>query len=168
MSSKFRKVFFGFDPGEVTNEIKNIDLEYQKRIAALQAEIEGVKEELNESEKKAEDLRQRLNSYMERELLIAEVMLTAQKNAQRIEEEAREKARIMLEKSDEELKKKLQELDFLRKKVERFKEEFREVLDKYKFSLETMKDPSGETTFVPTLIVNDKLQAAGKNQDISS
>lgn len=168
MSKKFRKILFGFDPREVTDEIQHIDLEHQKRITVLEAEIERARLELNQSEANALALQKQLNTYMERELLIAGVMLTAQKNAQRIEEEAREKARMMLEKSDEELRKKLQELELLRKKVERFKEEFREVLEKYKFSLETMKEPSGETAFIPTLIVTEKAQGAGKNQDISS
>jgi len=156
MSMNFGRTLLGFKPNEVINEIQRIDSEHQKKVASLQAEIEIVRVELEKSEENAVELHKQLNYYMEREHMIAGVMLTAQRNSLRIEEEAREKARMMLEESGEELKKKLEELELLRTKVEHFKREFREVLEKYKYSLETMKVPSGESSFTPTLIINEK------------
>lgn len=162
MYKNFGKTLFGFKPCEVINEIQRIDSEHQQRIADLQAEIEEAKAKLTKTEEKSEELQKQLSSYIEREHLIAEVMLTAQKNAQRIEEEAREKARQMLEKSEKELNKKEQELKVLRAKINRFKEEFGEILDKYKTFLETMDESFSETAFAPTLIVNEQVKGVGK------
>ncbi|MFZ5634888.1 MAG: hypothetical protein ACOY40_18835 [Bacillota bacterium] len=165
---KFGRSLLGFSPAQVINEIERIDSEHQQKIGALKEEVSAAREELKKSEEKAAELQKQLNQYMDREHMIAEVMLKAQRNAQRMEEEAREKARMMLEKSEEELKVKLQELELLRVKVERFREEFRGMLDEYKLSLETMKVPSGEAPFTPTLVVKEKTQGPVKNKDFSS
>lgn len=95
--------------------------------------------------------------------MISDVMVTAQSNALRIEEQARERARDLLENAEEELKDKIQEFDFLRNKVARFKEEFREVLDNYRVSLEKIREePEGDSGFTPTLITKEN-----KRNDVS-
>jgi chromosome segregation ATPase len=167
MDKKLKKTLFGFKPEEVMNEIGRIDHEYQEKIAALMTEIETATMELRKSEEKRSELENRLNNYIEREHQIAEVMMTAQMNSQKIEEQAREKAHAMLEHSEEELKRKNQELEFLRLKVARFKEEFRDTLDRYKFSLDSITEPDGGA-FAPTLIVNDKIKSKAATEDISS
>lgn len=159
MQIKFGKSLFGFNPGEVINEIHRMDSENQERIRVLQAEIELARIDVKKSEEKTLEFQKRLNEYTEREHIIADVMLKAQINARKIEDEARERSRIMLERSEEELRKKNQELELLRMKVERFREEFRGILDEYKISLETMKIPS-DTPFTPTLVVKEKSQGS--------
>lgn len=161
MQIKFGKSLFGFRPSEVENQILRMESENQEKIRALKEEIESARTELKKSEDKAAELQKRLNEYIDREHIISDVMLKAQVNAQRIEDEARERARLMLEKSEEELRKKNQELEFLRMKVERFREEFRGILDEYKISLETMKIPP-DTPFTPTLVVKEKSQGSLK------
>lgn len=168
MNTRFGRSLFGFKPAQVINEMQRKDAENQEQVVALQARLEQAHQELAQSSQKVEELQQQLNNYIERERLIADVMVTAHKKAQSIEEEAREKARALLEQSEKELHDKNQELDHLRQKVARFKEEFREVLDNYRFSLEAMKDPSGETSFTPTLIVGEKSHNSSKTQDRSS
>jgi len=163
VEKKFGRSLFGYSPGQVVNEIRLMDSEYQRRIEVLQSQIESTGSELKKSQEKAAELQSKLTSYVEREYMIAEVMLKAQKNAQKIEEEAKEKARLMMEKSEEELRRKLIELEFLRVKVERFRDEFRGILDEYKLSVESMKIPSNDGAFTPTLIVSDKTQAKGKD-----
>ena len=155
MEKRFGKSILGYNPEEVGNAIKYMEDQHRERINVLQDEIEAAKSELKESEEKILELQKRLHDYIEREHMIAEVLMNAHKNAQRMEEEAREKARIMMEKSEEELKIKLQELEMLRSKAERFRAEFREILDDYRISLETMKLPSNETVFTPTLVVKE-------------
>lgn len=166
MEKKFGRSLLGYNPDQVMNEIRHMDSEYQKRIEELSLQIDSARSQLKKSEELAVELQSKLNTYVEREHAIAEVMLKAQKNALRIEEEAKEKARLMFEKSEEELKKKRQELEFLRIKVERFRDEFRGILDEYKVSVESMRIPSGEGVFTPTLIVSDKTHT--KAQDFSS
>jgi len=160
---KFSKTLFGFKPGEVISQIDNMENEHQEKINALNSEIEKIQAELQKAEEKREDLQKQLNSYIEKENLIAEVMVIAQINAQRIEEQARERARHMLENAEEELKQKLHELDFLRIKVARFKEEFREVLDNYRVSLEKVREEPEDLGFTPTLITKEN-----RRHDVSS
>ena len=159
MYKNIGKTLFGFKPKDVINEMQRIDSEYQTKIEALQVEVERAKEELNKTEAKLPELQKQLDHHLKQEHQIAEVMVTAQINAQRIEDQAREKAEILLRNSVEELRSKNQELDFLRMKVNRFKEEFRATLDNYKFSLDNIKEPTDDISFAPTLITNEK---AGK------
>lgn len=152
---KFSKTMFGFRPREVISRIESIENEHQQKIAALNSEVERFQAELQEAEKKRQDLQKQLYAFEERERLISDVMITAKVNAQKIEEQARDNARQMLENVETELKQKLQEIDILRVKVARFKEEFREVLDKYRISLEKVKEEPQESGFTPSLITKE-------------
>lgn len=156
MIKQFGKSLFGYKPSEVLSEIERLDGEYQQKVNELKKEIEKANAELAAAVQKQDHIQTELNSYVEREKLIADVMVKAQINAQKIEEQAREKARMMLENTEEELKNKLQELDFLRLKVARFKDEFREVLDNYRVSLENVREMPEDISFTPTLVVKDK------------
>lgn len=160
---KFSKTLFGFKPGEVISQIESLKNEQQQKVDALNAEIEKVQKELQYAEEKKNELKKQLNSYVERENVLADVLVTAQVNAQRIEEQARERASHMMANAEEELKQKLQELDFLRIKVTRFKEEFREVLDNYRVSLEKVRELPEDLSFTPTLI-----NKGSKKKEISS
>lgn len=159
---------FGFKPRQVINEIETMDNEYKSKVEALQSEIDQARIDLARSEESLQQLQGQLNDYIVREHLVAEVMVTAQQSAQKIEEQARERARVMLENSEAELKRRLQELDFLRIKVSRFKEEFRDTLDNYRVSLENVKEEPEEVIFTPTLITNDKVSEPVQKQDLSS
>lgn len=156
MHKNMRKGLFGFKTRDVLNEIQQMDSNHQKELAQLQSAIEKAKLELTYSEEQIEQLKKQLNEYKEREHLVAEVMVTAQINAQRIEESAKERARIMIAESEEELKQKQQELDSLRIKVVSFKQDFRETLDNYRISLERISEAPAELSFVPTLITKEK------------
>lgn len=168
MQRNIGKTLFGFKPREVMQEFERIDSEYQQKIEAMKAEIEQARIDLKNYEEKQAELQKQLNEYIDRERLVTDVMVTAQVNAQRLVEQAREKARMMLENSEEELRRKLQELDFLRAKVARFKDEFREVLDNYRVSLEKVKEVPDDITFTPTLITKEKVYEPSRRQDISS
>lgn len=167
MNRNLGKTLFGFKPKDVMDEFTRIDAEYQQKIEAVKTEIEQTKAELKRSEEKQVELQKKIDEYLVRERMVTDVMVAAQLNAQKIVEQAREKSRMMLESSEEELKHKLQELDFLRLKVSRFKEEFREVLDNYRVSLEKVKENPDDVAFTPTLITKDKVFEPPKKQDIS-
>ncbi|SHF51177.1 DivIVA domain-containing protein [Desulforamulus putei] len=153
MVKSFNKTLFGYKPGEVLNEIEKMDKEHQQKVTSLQEEIAKLKNELTESRERVAALEQQLQVYIDREHAIADVLITAQKNASRIEEEARETAQRMLEKAEEELQKKQQELEKLRQKVQHFRQEFGEILEKYKQSLDTMEGLTGQVLYLPTLAV---------------
>lgn len=153
MRKKIGRTLFGLKSGEVEKEFQRVDTEHQEKIISLKVEIERAKVELENSRKKLEELQKELNTSLGKEREIAEVMVTAQINARRIEEIAHEKAQAMLEKSEMELREKEQELHILRIKATQFKEEFREILDKYKLSLETIKGLSDkDISFTPSIV----------------
>jgi len=165
---QFRKTLFGFKPAEVTEEIQWIDSEYQNKVSSLQEAIEKAKIDFNNSEEKLGELQDELDKYIVKEREIASVLVTAQINAQRIEEEAREKSRVILESAEKALRKKQEEIESLRLKLQRFKEEFKDMLDDYRLSIETMKEPDDKTSFVPMLVGNERDSNRAKKQDISS
>ncbi len=166
MQRKLGRSLFGFKPSEVISQMEDMNNVYQKKLAELQAEIENARADLDKSRKQVAEIQQKLDVYIAKERLVSEVMITAQQNAQKIEEQAREKARILLENSEAELKRKQQELDFLRIKVARFKEDFRETLENYRISLENVKEDPDEVTFTPTLITNES--KSGEKDDVVS
>lgn len=156
MNKNFGRSLWGYNPAEVLNEMQRIKSEYLQQEGTLQAKVTAAEEELNRSGERIAQLEKQLNTYLEREHIIAEVMLTATNNARRIEEETRERARLMEEKSAEELREKARELELLRAKADRFRSEFKDILDKYKFSLEEIKDLPTEKPFSPTIILTEK------------
>jgi cell division septum initiation protein DivIVA len=157
---KFSKSLFGYKPTEVIQELDTIDKAYQQQVEELRHEMEEARSELRKAEEQKAKLEKAVHDYMNRERIVAEVMVTAQMNAQKIEEQARERARVMLETTEEELRRKMQELDFVRLKVTRFKEDFREVLDKYRVSLENVKETPEDISFTPTLVKEKNSEAA--------
>lgn len=161
MSEKFGRTLLGYKPGEVENKIEQIKTDYAEKIALLETEIKKTKVELDDAEKRQVQLEAELREYTEKEKMITEVMIRAQTNAKRIEEDAHEKARMMLQKSEEELNEKLKELEFLRMKVKKFKEEFRETLDNYRVSLENVKEIPEDSAFTPTLVAKEKTLGKG-------
>ncbi|MDO9535401.1 MAG: DivIVA domain-containing protein [Bacillota bacterium] len=153
MGRRIRKSLFGYKPSDVEDEIRQIDEDRQFKISALQLEIEKKKEELKKAEEEIQEFQKKINVFAKREHSIAEVFLEAQKRATQIEEEARTTARRLLEETENELRKRNQELITMREKVALFKDDFKKVLDKYRFSMETMTadNLSGDVSF-PKLV----------------
>jgi len=77
------------------------------------------------------ELQTKLEEYLSRERQIAEVMINAQISAQKIEAQARAKVEILLQETDEELRRKNQELELLRIKSQLFKQELNDRLLRY-------------------------------------
>lgn len=147
---------FGNGPKEVSNEQEHIDSECEAKVEALQNEIAEARRKFKESEAKMLELQTKLDEYLSKERQIAEVMINAQISAQKIEAQARAKAEILLQESDEELRRKSQELELLRIKAQLFRQELNERLDQYKSSLEKIMDQSDDLSFTPTLVAKEK------------
>jgi len=168
MSMNFGRTLFGFKAKDVINEMERIDSQHQAQVEALKAQIAQAKAELGTSEAKLADLQRQVDHHISNERQIAEVMVNAQINAERIEDQAREKAEDLLRYAEEDLRRKSQELEHLRAKVTRFKDDFREVLDNYKYSLDNIKEPTDDMIFAPTLITKERPSGKPKIQDIPS
>lgn len=146
---------FGNNPKEI-NEGDNVDSQYQQEVEALQAEIMQARDRLKESELRMSELQSKLDEYLSKERQIAEVMINAQISAQKIEAQARAKAEILLQETDEELRRKNQELELLRIKSQIFRQELNERIEQYKTSLEKIMEPNDDIGFSPTLVTKDK------------
>lgn len=147
---------FGNSPKEVSNEKEHIDPEYELKVETLQNEIAEARQKFKESEARMLELQTKLEEYLSKERQIAEVMINAQISAQKIEAQARAKAEILLQESDEELRRKNQELELLRIKAQLFKQELNERLDQYKSSLDKIMEQSDDLSFTPTLVAKEK------------
>jgi hypothetical protein len=97
-----------------------------------------------------------LEEYLSKERQIAEVMISAQISAQKIEAQARAKAEILLQETDEELRRKNQELELLRFKAQNFKQELTDRLDQYRSALDKALEPVDDGFFTPTLVAKEK------------
>jgi len=155
---------FGSNSKEVNTEKISVvseprESQYNPKIAALQAEIAEAREKLQQSEATMLELQKKLNEYMAKERQIAEVMILAQINAQKVEAEARAKSEILIQETDEELRRKNQEMELLRLKAQHFKKELYDRLDQYRSSLDQMSDISEEITFTPTVVSREKKPA---------
>lgn len=166
MTRKFGRTLFGYKPQQVIDEIRQIDTEAQNEISHLETELEKLKAELAQTEHIRSELQEQLDQFIAKERLIAEVMVNAEVNARRIEEQAAKKAQAMVESAQKELKARLNELDLLRTRITRFKEEFRTTLDNYRFSLDRIPEEPVEDTFAPSVVDNEKVIEI-KQKDIS-
>jgi hypothetical protein len=162
MNKDIRRSLFGYKPSDVKNEFARTEEEQQAKVQFLQAELEKVNSQLREAEDLKLRLEKKLAEYADRERLLADVLVTAHINAQKIEEQAREHARVMLEKSEEELRNKQLEIEALRSKVVRFKDEFRYTLEKYRISLDNVNEIPDEPSFKPILINTEKLTESNR------
>lgn len=130
--------------------------ECQIKIESLKAEIEQARLQLKSSQTRVAELQQKLDDYMGKERQIAEVMIMAQINAQRLEAQARAKAEVLIQETDEELRRKNHELELLRLKAQMFKQDLNERLEQFKTSVDRILDFNDDVSFTPTLVAKDK------------
>lgn len=130
--------------------------EYQLKFETLQAEIVQARGKLQDSESRVFNLQNKLDEYIYKEHQIAEIMIMAQVNAQKTEAEARARAETILKETEEELRRKKQELEMLQKKTKQFKQEIYDQLDQYKMSLDNITNQNDNAGFTPTLVAKDK------------
>jgi len=141
---------------EPNNEKIKANAELQIRLEGLQSEIEQARQQLKSSQARVTELQHKLDEYMGRERQIAEVMIIAQINAQRLEAQARAKAEVLIQETDEELRRKNQELELLRMKAQLFKQDLNERLEQFKNSVDRILDFNDDVSFTPTLVAKDK------------
>ncbi|HPF44973.1 MAG TPA: hypothetical protein PKV15_09765 [Syntrophomonadaceae bacterium] len=142
----------------VYNDVQNVQSRnaLQSQIDSLQAEIRQAREKLAAAENQVNELQAKVEEYRNKEVQIAEVMINAQISAQRLEAQARVQAEMLQQQTDEELRRKNQELELLRMKVQLFKQDMHERIDHYKASLDRTFETDEEIAFTPTLISKDK------------
>lgn len=150
------RTVFGDNSKKVVIEKEQINSEYQNKVKALQLEIMHAQEKLKESEAKQATLQSKLEEYQSKERQIAEVMINAQISAQKTEAQARARAEVLIQETDEELRHKNRELELLRIQVQLFKQDIYGRIDQYKSSLDKIMDPNEEIAFTPTLVTKEK------------
>lgn len=99
-------------PKQAKGEIEQVALENKLKYIALQDEIFQARKKMKESDDRLADLADKLVKYLqEKDNQIAEVMFTAHMNAQRIEAQAKAQTEYYFLEMEEELRRKLRELE---------------------------------------------------------
>lgn len=147
---------FGNNPRGVQAEVDYSGLDHGQQVETLKAEIFQARKRLQESEVRLAELQKKMDEYVSKERQIAEIMITAQINAQRTEAQARARAEVLLQETEDELRLKQQELELLKMKAQLFKEDILNRLDNYKASVEKITDGAEDASFTPTLVAREK------------
>ncbi len=147
---------FGSNPRGVQTEVDYSGLDQEQQVEALKAEIFQARKKLQESEVRLAELQKKTDEYVNKERQIAEIMITAQINAQRTEAQARARAEVLLQETEDELRLKQQELELLKMRAQLFKEDILNRLDHYKTSVENITDGTEDVSFTPTLVAREK------------
>ncbi|MEQ8201400.1 MAG: hypothetical protein ABRQ24_08290 [Syntrophomonadaceae bacterium] len=146
-----------------SNDVKESDMEMTGtnpdntlQAETLQAEIMQARKKLMESEAKMMELQRKLDDYLTKERQIAEVMIAAQISAQKTEAQARARAEVILQETEETLRIKQRELELLQLKAQLFKEDILDKLDLYKSSVEKIMTIADDSAFTPSLVCDEK------------
>lgn len=146
-----------------SNDVKESDMEMTgtnpdntPQAETLQAEIMQARKKLMESEAKMMELQRKLDDYLTKERQIAEVMIAAQISAQKTEAQARARAEVILQETEETLRIKQRELELLQLKAQLFKEDILDKLDLYKSSVEKIMTIADDSAFTPSLVCDEK------------
>lgn len=146
---------FGNKPQGGQAEVEHSEREQEQQVEALKAEIFQARRKLEESEARLAELQRKLDEYVGRERQIAEIMIAAQVNAQKTEAQARARAEVLLQETDEELRLRQQEMELLRMKAQAFKDDLLGRLDQYKAAVEQNTEGAEDPSFNPTLIARE-------------
>lgn len=91
-------------------------------------ETEIIKEKLRIIKTEIEALSNQLVAYQEKEQLVSHILISAQLDAFRIEQEARQNARLIIDECCLDLTERKKELDKLRSTVTELRKQYREIL----------------------------------------
>ncbi len=129
--------------GSKHKHMETLQDELQQKVDSLQSELELtiLRRECKKYENRVMELQERLNAFEEKEHIIADVLLNAQTQARRVENQARERVRQMEARVYEDIRRKMEELSDLRVRLENFMEEISQTLDSLQFAL-TSSDSS--------------------------
>lgn len=147
---------FGNNLKESGVEMTGASHEGNSQLEVLQAEVTQARKKLMDSEAKMIELQKRLDEYISKERQIAEVMIAAQISAQKTEAQARARAEVLLQETDEELRLKQQELELLQMRAQLLKDEIFSKLEQCKTSVDKIMAIGEDSSFTPTLVSGDK------------
>lgn len=134
-SISFSKKMFGYDVMEVDNYINKVNKEYEKSLSDKQQEAKRLKQFGLVTEHEIKDLQKKIEKFYLQKSKVADVVIDIQKQSDIVEEQkvrVCEQQKIDLE---NEVSKKLQEKDKIKRDTEELKREVLNVLDRYKGNL---------------------------------
>ena len=103
---------------DTDSEIDQVAIEYKLKMLAFQNEIFQARKKLSESDYRISRISENMDEYLRnKENQLAEVMLTARMNAQRIEAQARSQVEYFLLEMEDEAHKKQKDLEIFEKKA---------------------------------------------------
>lgn len=125
---KFSNEMFGYDKKEVEEFIKSIKAEYESKLQAEKSESNRLLNEITIIRKKIERYE---TDYIERQEKVANALITAEDQARKIVENAREEANLERERIENLIEMEKEKLLDIKKEVIDLKEKTIRVLEKY-------------------------------------
>lgn len=137
---QFSTKLMGYRREQVDKYVDGLIKEYEKKIQALQDDIEKMVIENEKIKMEIAGMQTDLRKYRESEKAVAEVFIHAQLRATSIEEEAYKKAAEIEKAAILEAEDKKKEVEDLQAHIARAKKEFEYVLNKYKNIIVDLQD----------------------------
>lgn len=129
---KFSNEMFGYDKKEVEEFIKSIKAEYESKLQAEKSESNRLSNEITIIRKKLERYE---TDYVEKQEKVANALITAEDQAKKIIENAREEANQERERIEHLIEMEKEKLLDVKKEVIELKEKTIKILDKYSFDM---------------------------------
>jgi len=133
---QFSMKIFGYRKDQVDKYIDEITKDYEKRLQFIQIEIDNLTGINQQLRGEVSNLKLNVSKYQESEKTLSDVLLQAQMKAVNIETEAKKLVAEKFEAVMNEIKQKKNELQELQLYYKQAKEEFRQLVSKYRLILE--------------------------------
>lgn len=134
---KFSNEMFGYDKKEVEEYIKDIKSEYESKLQAERSDVNRVANELTIVKKKLERYEV---DYIERQEKVANALITAEDQAKKIIENAREESMQEKDRIESLIEMEKEKLLDMKKEVIDLKERTIRLLDKYSTEMNSLLD----------------------------
>ncbi len=134
---KFSSEMFGYDKKEVEEYIKSIKTEYESKLQSEKSESNRLANEITIIRKKLERYE---TDYVEKQEKVANALITAEDQAKKIIENAREEANTERERIENLIEMEKEKLLDIKKEVIDLKERTVRLLDKYSAEMNELLD----------------------------
>lgn len=124
---EFRRVLWGFKPREVREELARMNESHQEAVANYQQQIKSLTDQYQNLTAQRTELQNKIAVYQSRQNLLAETLLCAQEEANKIVAEARQQAENLINSARQQLERKQAELKAIEQQQQQFKQGFEQL-----------------------------------------
>ncbi len=135
---RFSRSLWGYAPAEVDQYLQDMASRQARELRDRENQLERLQSELETLRERLKEAQRELEQYREQERAVMQILVQAQMRAERIEQEARERAEQQKEAILAEIAQKRAELARVRNRIDQFRREFAAILDRYQASMEDL------------------------------